>query len=67
MRFSHRRMRFSHCPKTINRTLDGLLGVPALISCFDLSVCPQPVYLSLFYRSDWLTNPIACAFFPPGG
>jgi hypothetical protein len=36
-------------------------GCPALIGLF--STCLS-VYLLLFYRSDWLANPIACASFP---
>src|ERR1700733_4823107 len=45
------------------------LGTSAHRPCFDLSVCFQsvcllPVCPSLFCRSDWLANPIACASFP---
>jgi hypothetical protein len=39
------------------------LGTSAHRPVFDLSVCLQPVYLSLFYRFDWLANPIACISF----
>jgi hypothetical protein len=57
---------FSHRCGVLKRlwTLHSVLGVPALIGlfrpvCFLSSTC-----LSLFYRSDWLPNPIACASFP---
>ena len=40
------------------------LGTSAHRPCFDPSVCLQPVCLSFFCPSDWLTNPIAYASFP---
>src|ERR1700761_1736253 len=45
------------------------LGTCAHRPCFDLSVCLlstclSPACPSLFYPSDWLANPIACASFP---
>jgi hypothetical protein len=60
MRFSHRRSVL----RPLFRTLHSLLGYQRPSACFDLSVCLQPVCLSLFCRSDWLVNPIACASFP---
>jgi hypothetical protein len=45
------------------RTLHGLLGYQRSSALFR-PVCLSPVCPSLFCRSDWLANPIACASFP---
>jgi len=45
------------------RSLHGLLGAPALVGLFR-SVYLSVTCLSLFCRSDWLANPIACASSP---
>jgi hypothetical protein len=34
-------------------------------ACFDLSVCRQPIYLSLSYRSDWAGQSDYLRFFSP--
>jgi len=46
------------------RTLHGLLGYQRSSALFR-PICLSPVCPSLFCRSDWLANPIACASFSP--